>query len=318
LYISNLNGTILSKYKNAELMQNFTEKVEIDMKFGTSYAYWTREWTGDYAYYAKKAQNIGFDVLEVSAADVLKMSDGELDDLKALAKDLGIEICSNIGPPKHFDVASGDSAVRAAGVEFLVNIMKRMDRLDSRFLIGVMYTYWPNDYSDLDKPAIWGRGVQSVKTMGKAAQDLGICMCLEVVNRFETLVLNTAEEAVQFCKEVDNPNVKILLDTFHMNIEEDSLPDAIRTAGDLLAYMHIGEGNRKLPGHGHLPWAEMGAALREIGFDSRLVMEPFVLEGGQVGKDIKVFRDLSGGADEAKMDADIKASLEFLKSKFLG
>lgn len=287
------------------------------MKFGTSYAYWTREWTGDYKYFAKKVRDIGFDVLEISAADVLQMGDVELDELKALAKDLDLEICSNIGPPKRFDVASHDSAVRSAGIEFLTNIMKRMDRLDSRYLIGVTYTYWPNDYSDLDKPAIWARGVESVKTMGKTAQDLGILMCLEVVNRFETLVLNTAEEAVQFCNEVDNPNVKILLDTFHMNIEEDNLPDAIRTAGSLLAYMHLGEGNRKLPGHGHLPWAEMGKALREIGFDSRLVMEPFVLEGGQVGKDIKVFRDLSGGADEAKMDAEITESLKFLKAKFL-
>ena len=288
------------------------------MKFGTSFAYWTNEWTGDYKYFAKKVRALGFDVLEIAAGDLLKMSDGELEDLKALAKDLGLEICSNIGPPKRYDVASSDPAVRAAGIEFLTGIMKKMDRLDSRYLIGVTYTYWPNDYSDLDKGAIWARGVESVKTMGKTAQELGIYLCLEVVNRFETLVLNTAEEAVQFCNEVGNPNVKILLDTFHMNIEEDNLAEAIRSTGSLLAYMHIGEGNRKVPGQGHLPWAEMGKALRDIGFDSRVVMEPFVKQGGQVGKDIKVFRDLSGGADEAKMDAGIKAGLEFLKAKFLG
>jgi len=287
------------------------------MKFGTSFAYWTSEWTSDYTKLAGKVKDIGFDVLEVAAGDLLTMSDSEIDNLKALAKDLQIEICSNIGPPKRFDVASADPAVRAAGIDFLSNIMKRMDRLDSRYLIGVTYTYWPNDFSDLDKPAIWARGVDSVKVMGKVAEDLGILLCLEVVNRFETLVLNTAEEAVQFCKEVDNPNVKILLDTFHMNIEEDNLPDAIRTAGSLLQYMHIGEGNRKIPGHGHLPWAEIGLALRDVGFNSRVVMEPFVKQGGQVGKDIKVFRDLSNNADEAKMDADIKEGLKFLKANFL-
>jgi len=132
------------------------------------------------------------------------------------------------------------------------------------------------------------------------------------------LVLNTAEEAVRFCQDVDSPHVKILLDTFHMNIEEDSLPYAIRQAGDLLAYMHVGEGNRKVPGKGHLPWGGMGTALREIGFDGRIVMEPFVQQGGQVGKDIKVFRDLSDGADEGKLDADLKQSLEFLKGQFVG
>jgi len=286
------------------------------MKFGVLYAYWTNEWSGDYFYYAKKIRDIGFDIMEVSAGDLLKMSDAELDNLKALSKDIGLQINSNIGPPKEYDVASSDPTVRARGIDFLTNIMKKMDRLDSRSLAGVTYTYWPNDFSDLDKPAIWARGVESVKIMGKSAAELGITMHLEVVNRFETLVLNTAVEAVAFCREVGNPNVNILLDTFHMNIEEDDICDAIRTAGDLLGYMHIGEGNRKVPGQGHLPWVDIGKALRDIGYDGAAVMEPFVLQGGQVGKDIKVFRDLSGGANETKMDADLKAGLAFLKSNF--
>ena len=287
------------------------------MKFGTLYAYWTKDWSGDYMYYAKKAADLGFDILEISAASLLDMSDGEIDALKALSKDLGIEISSNIGPPKRCDVASLDPGVRKTGIEFLTNIMKRMDRLDSRVLVGVMYTYWPDDFSDLDKPARWARGVESIKELGKAAQDLDVTMCLEVVNRFETAVLNTAEEGVRFCKEVDNPNVKLLLDTFHMNIEEDNLPDAIREAGSLLGALHVGEGNRKVPGQGHLPWAEMGAALREINFTGGVVMEPFVLEGGKVGSDIKVWRDLSRGASPDEMDRQIKEGLSFLRSNFL-
>ena len=286
------------------------------MKYGILYAYWTNEWSGDYMYYAKKVKELGFDVLEISAGDLLKMSDGEIDALRELTKELDLEITSNIGPPKQYDVASKDKAVRDAGLEFLINIMKKMDRLDSRSLVGVMYTYWPNDYSDLDKPGQWARGVESVKTMGKIAQDLGITMSQEVVNRFETLILNTAAEAVRFCNEVGNPNVKILLDTFHMNIEEDNLGEAIRTAGNHLGQLHVGEGNRKVPGLGHLPWTEIGNALRDIGFNGNIVMEPFVLEGGQVGRDIKVFRDLSAGADEAKMDADAKRGLQFLKEVF--
>jgi len=287
------------------------------MKFGALYAYWCKNWTGDYMYYANKLKGLGFDIMEISAGDLLKMSDKALENLKALSKDLQLEINSNIGPPKQYDVASADPAVRAAGIEFLSNILRKMDMLDSRDLAGVLYTYWPNDYSDLDKPAIWARGVESIKVLGKVAGELGIMLNLEVVNRFETLVLNTAEEAVQFCKEVDDPNVRILLDTFHMNIEEDNIGDAIRTAGSLLGYMHAGEGNRKVPGQGHLPWTDIGNALRDIGFEGDVIMEPFVLQGGQVGKDIRVFRDLSGGADEAGMDAALKAGLEHLKSNFI-
>jgi D-psicose/D-tagatose/L-ribulose 3-epimerase len=289
------------------------------MKFGAQRVYWCSSWSGvgEYAYYANKIKKLGFDILEIAVGDLLKMSDAEIDDLKALSKDLELKINSNIGPPKKYDVASSDPDIRAAGVEFLTSLMKKMDKIDSRDLIGVMYTYWPNDYSDLNKPAIWARGVESIKTLGKVAQDLGIILGLEVVNRFETLILNTAQEAVRFCMEVDNPNVKILLDTFHMNIEEDNFGDAICTAGDLLMGMHVGEGNRKVPGQGHLPWAEIGNSLRDIGFDGDIIMEPFVLQGGEVGEAIKVFRDLSGGADEAKLDADLKTGLEFLKLNFL-
>ena len=288
------------------------------MKFGTLFAYWTQDWHGDYMASAKKVKDIGFDILEIGAGDLLTMSDAEIDALRAVSKDLGLTISSNIGPPKDKDVASKDPAVRKAGITFLTDIMKAMDRLDSRVLVGVTYTYWPNQFDDLDKPAIWARGVESIKTLGRVAQDLDIDLCLEVVNRFETLVLNTCEEGLQFCKEVDNPRVKLLLDTFHMNIEEDNLPDAFRLAGDYLGHVHVGEGNRKLPGQGHLPWDEMGKALRDIGFDGGVVMEPFMKAGGRVGEDIKVWRDLSGGADEAGMDRMIRESLMLLKKAFAG
>ncbi|MBE7030845.1 MAG: sugar phosphate isomerase/epimerase [Ruminococcaceae bacterium] len=288
------------------------------MKFGTLYAYWTREWTGDYKYFAKKVSDIGFDILEISAGDLLAMTDAEVDELKAISKGLGIEITSNIGPAKKYDVASSDKHVREAGIKFLSDIMKKMDRLDSRAIVGVMYTYWPNDFTDLDKDAAWSRGVESVKRLGKIASALGIDYCLEVVNRYETHILNTAEEGVRYCKDVDCDSVKLLLDTFHMNIEEDNLAKAIRTAGSYLGHVHVGEGNRKLPGEGHLPWKEIGAALNEIGFAKGVVMEPFVTMGGKVGEDIKVWRDLSGGTTAEKMDEDIKKSLQFLKSTFGG
>jgi D-psicose/D-tagatose/L-ribulose 3-epimerase len=287
------------------------------MKFGTLYAYWTTDWVGDYSHFARKAATIGFDVLEISAGSLVRMSDKEIDELKAVAKDANIEITSNIGPPKDKDVASADPGVRRAGIDFLTGIMKGMHRLGSRQLIGVLHTFWPNDFADLDKKAVWSRGVESMKTLSKTAGDLGITLGVEVVNRFESHILNTASEAVQFCRDVNHPACKILLDTFHMNIEEDDSAEAIRTAGPLLTQLHVGEGNRKPPGQGaQIPWKKIGDALHEIAFDGYVVMEPFVKMGGQVGKDIKVWRDLSGGADEAALDANIKKSLGFLKDAF--
>ena len=287
------------------------------MKFGTLYSYWGNEWKCDYFQTAKKISSLGFDIMEVGAGHLVSMSDEELARLKDLARDLGLTITSNIGPAKNKDVAAADEATRVRGIQYLSDIMKAMDKLDSRRLVGVQYTYWPNDFSDLDKPAIWARGVESVKKLGKVAEQYNVEMCLEVVNRFETHILNTVDEANQFCDEVDNKNVIILLDTFHMNIEEDNIPDAIRRAKGRLGQLHVGEGNRKLPGEGSLPWGEIGQALRDIRFDKSVVMEPFMLMGGSVGKEIKVWRDLSDGANPEEMDARIAASLKFLKKNFV-
>ena len=134
---------------------------------------------------------------------------------------------------------------------------------------------------------------------------------MEVLNRFENHILNTAEEGVAFVKEVGMDNVKVMLDTFHMNIEESSIGNAIRTAGKLLGHFHTGECNRMVPGKGRIPWREIGDALKDIGYDRTVVMEPFVRMGGQVGSDIKVWRDISRNASEEQLDADAKRAVEF-------
>lgn len=287
------------------------------MNFGVLYSYWGNEWKCNYIETAVKVRKAGFDILEVGAGHLLEMTDEELMELKETCNHLGLEITANIGPAKDKDVASEDPVVRTAGILFLTNIMKKMDVIGARRIVGVMYTYWPNDFSDLDKEGIWTRGVESVRTLGRTAESLNIEMCLEVVNRFETHILNTCEEGIKFCKEVNVPSVKLLLDTFHMNIEEDNIADAIREAGSYMGQLHVGEGNRKLPGQGALPWEEIGLALRDIQFAGGIVMEPFVLKGGQVGKDIKVWRDLSNGAGEERLSRELAESLKFLKSKFL-
>ena len=286
------------------------------MKFGVLYSYWGNEWRCDYIETAGKIQKEGFDIMEVGAGHLLEMSDLQLLELKNTCSELGLQITANIGPAKEKDVASKDPSVREAGISYLTDIMKNMVKIGAKKIVGVMYTYWPNDFSDLNKDEIWSRGVESVGKMAKTAEELGIEMCLEVVNRFETHILNTCEEGVKFCREVGSPNVKLLLDTFHMNIEEDNIAKAVRCAGNYMGELHVGEGNRKLPGQGALPWREIGKALQEIGYEGSVVMEPFVKMGGQIGKDIKVWRDLSNGADEERLSRELADSLVFLKSKF--
>ncbi|MEG0630376.1 MAG: sugar phosphate isomerase/epimerase family protein [Christensenellaceae bacterium] len=288
------------------------------MKFGTYFAYWENEWAADYAYYCKKVAQLGFDVLEVAAGGLVDLSDDELEHIKAEAKLNHVKITSCIGLPKHYNVASLDENVRRAGVAYVKRIIDAMDKVDSRTLGGIIYAYWPADYTvPINKTEEKKQSIKSVRELAEYAQRYEITLALETVNRFEQYLFNDAKEAVAFVKEVDMPNVKVMLDCFHMNIEEDHLGDAIRATGNYLGHFHIGEANRKVPGKGHMPWDEMGQALRDIQYQGCVVMEPFVKMGGTVGQDIKVFRDLSNEADEKTMDSNIAESLLFVKSKFV-
>jgi D-psicose/D-tagatose/L-ribulose 3-epimerase len=282
------------------------------MKYGIYYAYWEQEWNADYKYYIEKAAKLGFDILEIAATPLPYYSDRQLAELKACAADHGIILTAGHGPSAQQNLSSADSAVRESAKDFYTDILKRLHKLDIHIIGGALYSYWPIDYTKpVDKKGDWGRSVESIREIVKVAEDLGIVLCLEVLNRFETYLLNTAQEGVDFVKQVDHPNVKLLLDTFHMNIEEDSLGGAIRTAGAYLGHFHTGECNRRIPGTGRIPWKEIGESLREIGYNGSIVMEPFVKMGGTVGSDIKLWRDINHGANEFTLDEDARQGVNF-------
>ncbi|NLT96845.1 MAG: sugar phosphate isomerase/epimerase [Christensenellaceae bacterium] len=286
------------------------------MKIGTYFAYWAQEWKVDYFPYIEKAKKAGFDVLEISSG-ILDLRDDELTALKNAAKDAGLTLTACLGVTRDMDVSSADEVTRRKGIDYLKRLFIAMDKADIRKLGGIIYAYWPCDYSQpVDKPAVRARSIKSVQELADDAAQYGIELEMEVVNRFEHFLLNDAKEAVQYVKDVGRPNVKVMLDCFHMNIEEDNMGDAIRYTGEYLGHFHIGETNRKVPGKGRMPWDEMAQALRDINYQGYVVMEPFVKMGGGVGSDIKVWRDLSDNADEAQLDADIAESVKFLRTKF--
>jgi D-psicose/D-tagatose/L-ribulose 3-epimerase len=290
------------------------------MKFGTLYSYWSKNWDCDYENYAKlieKLSTLGFDILEVSADHVYRMARQDLKKLNELGKQHNMIFTTNSGPAKEFDLASTDAAVRKNGIQYFNDVMERMIDLGSTSLAGAIYSYWPCDFSDTDKEGAWTRSIESMKAVGKIAEKLGITISLEVLNRNESFILNTCEEALAYCKRVGSPAVKILLDTYHMNIEEDDSLAAIRAAGPLLGHLHVGENNRKLPGmNNSIDWKALGGALRDIDYHGNVVMEPFLVTGGSVGNSIRVWRDLSSGANESTMDRYISESLRFLKATF--
>ena len=283
-------------------------------KLGIFMNFWEKNWDADHAKYIRKAKEIGFDVLEFQAQPLLEMSDDKIRSLKALADEVGIELTYSLGLDPAYDVSSLDEAKRKGGVEYLQNIIRKMKVGGGTLLSGVSYAGWgcPSEILN-DKSAYWNQSIKSMKEILKVAEECGVTYCVEAVNRFETCLINTAAEALDYISNFDSPNIGVLLDTYHMNIEENNIGDAIRMVGDKLTSFHTGENNRTAPGRGHLNWDEIFGALSDINYKGRIVSEPFVMQGGEVGRDIHVFRDLVENPCEATIDKEAAFLLNFEK-----
>ena len=284
-------------------------------KLGIFMNFWEKNWDADHKKYIRKAAEIGFDVLEFQAQPLLEMSDDHIRSLRSEADACGIELTYSLGLDRNYDVSSLDEDVRIGGVKYLQNIIRKMEVGGGTLLSGVSYAGWgvPEGTFDTKKP-YWDQSVKSMKEIIKVAEECGVTYCVEAVNRFETCLINTAKEALAYVDEIDSKNIGVLLDTYHMNIEEDNIGDAIRLVGaEKLKSFHTGDNNRRAPGRGHINWDEVFSALADIGYTGRIVSEPFVMQGGEVGRDIHVYRDLIENPSEAAIDAEAKYLLNFEK-----
>jgi D-psicose/D-tagatose/L-ribulose 3-epimerase len=280
---------------------------------GMHYGYWTQYWGSEPLQFVKRAKKCGFDILEVNAPKVARMSDAERDVLKGAIADAGLSLTYSIGMTADMDLVSENTASRRKGIAFLQQVARAMKQMGGTVLAGINYSSWPRKLlPDEDKQILTDRAIEGVREAIKAAEDNDVIFCVEVVNRFEQFIMNTAVEGIAFAERVGSPNCKILLDTFHMNIEEDSLGSSIVEAGNWLGHFHLGETNRRPPGRGRIPWPEIFGALRQINYQGAVVMEPFLLPGGEVGRDISVYRDLLGSAD---LDEEAARSVQFVRSE---
>lgn len=281
-------------------------------KVGILYGYWSTEWEVDYIPYIYKVKELGFDILEINSLRLSKMSDDEIKELKDIARQENIEIMTILGVPAEYDICSPSERVRKESIEYQKNMIKACAKVESPCVSGILSSGWLSKLEDINISKYEARknSIVAMKEISKYAEDLNISMNFEVVNRFENYLLNTCAEALDYIADVGSPNLFVLLDTFHMNIEEDTFAGAIRLAGDRLGHFHIGENNRKPPGLGILPWAEIFGALKEINYKKTIVMEPFVQPGGTVGSNISVYREIMPGAD---LDLEAKKSLDFVR-----
>lgn len=281
-------------------------------QIGICYSYWCRDWAMDFSKYVPEVSRMGFDVFEISSNILSGMSVIAQNKLKDAAKSESIELAFVMSLREGCDIASPDSQQRKNGMKVLRENISTIHQMGGSGLSGVILGQWGvglTDENNDKRPSI-DRSVSCMKEVIKLAEDSGITCNIEVVNRYEQYLVNTAQEALEYVEMVGSPNIKIHLDTYHMNIEEDSFKDAILLAGDKLGHFHLGENNRRLPGSGHIPWVEVFQALKAINYSKYIVMEPFINHEGDVARSVKLWRDIKGSHDYS---AAGKTALQFIK-----
>lgn len=290
------------------------------MRYGCCCCVFEREYDIDYLAKLELYRKLGFDGTDVLTNQLMEMSKQKRLDVKKKAADLGIKLVYNIGASSQDLSYSESEADQIRYEEDLKRKLQFISELGGDHADGSFIEPWPLRLpSDMSNKEIYiERAIPHLRSVLKTAEDTGVMMTLEVLNRFEGFMVNTVAEARKVIRLAESPNLKITLDVFHSHIEEDSLPQAVREAGELLGHIHLGEANRRFPGQGsQIDWPAFFGAVKSTGYDGMLLIESFITNGGAVGKNIGVWRDLSEGLDRAALEQQLQTSLAFVKQGYL-
>lgn len=294
------------------------------MKFGIHFNHWGSFYKSQGVIKClQQAKSVGAEVFEFFPTDAMfQKNQKEIDLLKDVIRDLDIEPTFTFGYPKEYCITSDQEESRNGAVEFLKRGIEGVSLLGGKSVGGIVYGSWPADYGvQIIEPELKAlhreRSIACMKAVMKTAEDFGVTVNLEIVNRFEHYLINTVDEGLEFCKEIDSPNCKLLLDCFHMNIEEDDIEQSIEKAADHIGYFHVSEPNRKVPNTcAHINWKAIGKALKKTGYDGAVVLEPFYKFGGEQGHNMRMWRDLDKDLSMENRLRIAEQGIEYIKTQF--
>jgi D-psicose/D-tagatose/L-ribulose 3-epimerase len=277
------------------------------VKYGVHSLLWTERFDTEPELVIKKAKVLGFDGIEIYVSpDQIETFDRE-----RVKKALQSEQMKCIGSTSlslETDITSPDAMIRKKGINYLRDIAELFSQLGANLVTGVVYTAWGKITGRGRTEEEWNHSVESLKEACSLIKPHNVVLGLEPVNRFETYFLNTAADAVKLVKAVGEPNIKVHLDTFHMNIEEKNYRDPIVRTGELLWHVHCCENDRGIVGTGSVNWDEVFEGLADIGYDRWITLESFTPEIKSVAATTAIWRQLAPSAESLASEG-----LKFLK-----
>lgn len=282
------------------------------MQTGVSTFVWVSPFSTASFHLLQKIKAAGYDIIEAAVEDA-----GLIDwpQLKSMAQDAGLKITISgaFGPDR--DLSSDNAAIRRQALDYIIECTRIAQQMGSPVFTGPLYAAVGKTriVSPEQKAQERNWCLQGLREAAKAASDHGVLLGVEPLNRFETDMINTVDQALELVREAGNPSLRISLDTFHANIEEKDIPAAIRKiGGDMLCHVQGNESDRGTPGTGHLNWTGIRDALMDIGYDGAIVLETFGAPSKELARAACIWRPLANSADELATEG-----AAFYRSMFL-
>lgn len=260
------------------------------MKFGANALIWTAAFETSHLPLLGRIREHGFDGVELPLFDPAATP---IAAIRAELQATGLEVtaCSII--PAGLSIFDADAAIRGRALAHLKLGIETTAALGGHVFAGPFYSpvgWLPGRRRTADE---WQRAIESLRSLGDTLVAHDMLLAIEPLNRFETFFLNLAGDAAALCDGVDHPNVGILFDTFHANIEERKIGAAIRDCGRHLMHFHTCENDRGTPGTGHVPWVEVFDALKDTGYDGWLTIESFGYNLPEIAAAAAIWRDIA-------------------------
>jgi D-psicose/D-tagatose/L-ribulose 3-epimerase len=259
------------------------------VKFGVNTFIWTAAFDRSHLPLLPKIKAAGFDGIEVFLFNPATFPAA---DIRRGLEDNGLECttCSVLSPD--VSMVSDDAATRLRSRAHMSDCVKKAAEVGAKIIAGPLYSpvgYLPGRRRTGDE---WKWVVESYQALGDVLTQYGVTIAIEPLNRFETYFLNTAADAVMLCDEIGHPNVGILFDTFHANIEEKDIAEGYRVVAPHLKHVHTCENDRGTPGTGHVDWPGVFKALRDIQYDGWLTIESFGFSIGEISAAASIWRNI--------------------------
>ncbi|HBY94850.1 MAG TPA: sugar phosphate isomerase/epimerase [Chloroflexi bacterium] len=279
------------------------------IKFGVSPWVWAELIGIDDVGLIDKAHGLGFEGIEVA---VLNPDSFDVPAVAAALRRTGLTPIVSTALPEERDLIHPNPEYRRNGQAFLRYCVDMAVRLGADRVIGPICSapgrLWLPDADQRQHD--FDRAVESLRPVAEYAADHGIRLALEVLNRYESSFVNTAEEGLQLVAAVDRPAFGLLLDTFHMHIEEKAMGAAIQRTGKHLYHFHAIEGDRGTPGSGSVDWAGVVDALHRIDYQGWIVIEGFSTQVEWLARAVHIWRPLA--PDLTELASEGRAFLQSL------